>query len=139
MKNMLSFPPRIVVRGNLRRESILILFLVLLLPLAAAAEGCGPPGIYIPCSPAGGPSGNLSATGLILSFIDILLLISGILAVLFIIIGGIRYIIAHGNEEQAESAKKTILHAIIGLVVVILAFVIVRVISNALILGSFGT
>ena len=40
---------------------------------------------------------------------------------------------AGGNEETAESAKKTIINAIIGIVVVILSFVIVRVISNALI------
>ena len=43
-----------------------------------------------------------------------------------------RYITAGGNEETAETAKKTITNAIIGIVVIILAFVIVRVISNAL-------
>ena len=44
-----------------------------------------------------------------------------------------RYLYAiGGNEEAAESAKKTITNAIIGIVIVILAFVIVRVISNAI-------
>lgn len=87
----------------------------------------------------GGPAGRQSASGLILSVIDILLVIAGILAVLFIIIGGIRYILAHGNEEQAEAAKGTITHAVIGLVIIILSFVIVRIISNALIFGGAGT
>jgi len=73
-----------------------------------------------------------------MDLILIALWITGTLSVLFVIIGGIRYVTAHGNEEQAEAAKKTILHAIIGVVIVVLSFVIVRVITNALILGSFG-
>ena len=82
-----------------------------------------------------GPAGQLTATGLILAIIDIALAIVGFLSVLFVIIGGFRYVTAHGNEEQAEAAKKTIEHSIIGLIIVILAFVIVRVIANALIYG----
>lgn len=82
-----------------------------------------------------GPAGEFTVTGLILSLINVLLLIAGTLAVLFLIIGGFRYITAHGNEEQAEGAKKTILHSIIGLIVIILSFVIVNVISRALIVG----
>lgn len=83
-----------------------------------------------------GPAGNISITGVILTLINISLLIVGLLSVLFVIIGGFRYVLAHGNEEQAEGAKKTILHAVTGLVIVILSFVIVRVISSALITGN---
>lgn len=86
-----------------------------------------------------GPAGEVTATGLILGFIGIGLAIAGTLAVLFIIVGGIRYITAYGNEEQTEGAKKTLTNAIIGVVIVILAFVIVRVIVNALIFGGGGT
>lgn len=100
-----------------------------------------PAGVPIPCEnrfpgsgPAGGRAGTVSA--LALAILNILLSFVGILAVLFIIIGGIRYIIAHGNEEQAESAKQTIYHAIIGLVIVILSFAIIRAIACALIYGS---
>ena len=80
-----------------------------------------------------GPAGQDSISGLVLSIINILLAIVGLIAVLFIIIGGFRYVTAAGNEETAEAAKKTILHAVIGIIVVILSFVIVRVIVNALI------
>ena len=62
-----------------------------------------------------------------------LLVFGLLLAVAMIIWGGIKYITAGGNEETSESAKKTVTNAIIGIVIVILAFVIVRVISNALI------
>lgn len=86
------------------------------------------------CSPAGAQT----ATQLILGLIGIALVITGFLTVLFVIIGGFRYITAHGNEEQAEGAKKTLTHALIGLVIVILSFVMVRVIANALIFGRGG-
>ncbi len=80
-----------------------------------------------------GPAGATSASELILGVINILLAIVGMLAVLFVIIGGIRYVTAHGNEEQAEGAKKTILHAVIGIILVILSFAIITIIANALI------
>jgi len=63
---------------------------------------------------------------------NVLLPIVGLIAVLFIIIGGFRYITSAGNEEQAEGAKKTLTNAIIGLVIVILSYVIVAVIANQL-------
>lgn len=81
----------------------------------------------------GGPAGSLSASQLLVGIINILLALVGILAVLFLIIGGFRYVTAAGNEEQAEAAKKTITNAILGLVIVILSFVVIRVIAEALI------
>src|SRR3989338_8159527 len=77
--------------------------------------------------------GACGLTGLILTIISMLLAVTGLLAVLFLIIGGLHYITAHGNEEQAEGAKKTLQHAVIGLIIVILSFVIIRIIANALI------
>ena len=99
----------------------------LALPMVAGAAfvvpECGTTGV--PC--------EANATAIIMRVIEVLLSIAGLLAVIFLIVGGFRYITAGGNEETAESAKKTIIIAIIGIVVVILSFVIVRVISNALI------
>ena len=66
--------------------------------------------------------------GLAETIINLILLITGIIAVLFLIVGGFRYIISAGSTDQAESAKKTIFNSIIGLVVVLLSYTIVRVI-----------
>lgn len=89
--------------------------------------------IPVPCvTNLAGPAGELTASGLVLSVISIALWIVGLLAVLFVIVGGFRYITAHGNEEQAEAAKKTIIHAITGILIVILSFVIIRILANAL-------
>lgn len=66
------------------------------------------------------------------SVIPTLLSIAGIVAVIFIILGGFRYVSSAGNEETAEKAKKTLMYAIIGLVVVIMSFAIVRIVANTL-------
>lgn len=57
---------------------------------------------------------------------DFLIFLVGALSVIFLIIGGLRYVVSSGNSSQVESAKNTILYAIIGLIVAIAAFAIVR-------------
>ena len=48
-----------------------------------------------------------------------------------LIIGGIRYVISSGDSGQVQSAKNTILYAVVGLVVVIMAYAIVNfVVTN---------
>ena len=85
-----------------------------------------------------GPAGARTVGDLIFSVLQILLLVAGGLATLFIVIGGIRYVLARGNEEQAEQAKKTITAAVWGLAIIIMAFAIVFIISSALIEGEGG-
>lgn len=63
-------------------------------------------------------------------FIKFLLSIAGLIAVFFMTFGGYKWVIA-GVSEQQEAAKKTIMHAIYGFVVVMLAFVIVSLIQTA--------
>ncbi|TSA44794.1 hypothetical protein D4R52_03680 [bacterium] len=93
----------------------------------------------IPDATGTGLPNEAKTSDIVMRVIQILLAVAGLVAVIFLIVGGFRYILAGGNEEAAESAKKTITNAIIGIVIIILAFVIVRVISNALIsTGSTG-
>ncbi len=80
----------------------------------------------------GGITSESTLTGFILRIINIALALAGLIAVLFLIIGGFRYITAGGNEDASGSAKKIILNAVIGIIVVILSFVVVRVVSNTL-------
>ena len=83
-----------------------------------------------------GPAGKTTASGLIISIIDIALAIVALVSVLFLIIGGYRYVTSGGNEEAQEAAKKTMTNAIVGLGIVILSFVFVNVIVNAVISGT---
>jgi Type IV secretion system pilin len=52
--------------------------------------------------------------------------IAGSLAMLFVIIGGVRYIMSTGDSQKVSQAKNTILYALVGLIVTISAFAIVR-------------
>lgn len=65
---------------------------------------------------------------LIATVIDWALYISGAIAVVFVIIGGYRYLTSGGNEEQATTGRKTVINALIGLVIIMLAYVIVNVV-----------
>jgi cytochrome bd-type quinol oxidase subunit 2 len=64
--------------------------------------------------------------------INIFLGIVGVISVGFLIFGGFQYVTSSGSEEQSKAAKQTIFNAVIGLVVVILAYTIVVVVINAL-------
>ena len=71
-----------------------------------------------------------SVNDLIVTVINVLLGVAFLIAVFFLVIGGFRYIMSAGNEEQAEKGKKTIVNALIGIVIIILSYVIVQVVSR---------
>jgi NADH:ubiquinone oxidoreductase subunit 6 (subunit J) len=58
------------------------------------------------------------------------LIFAGAVAVLFLIIGGFRYVVSAGNPDQVEGAKKTILYAILGLIVIFVAYVLVTLLQG---------
>lgn len=70
---------------------------------------------------------------LIALIINIFSIVVGVVAVIMIIIGGLKYITSSGDSNNVTSAKNTILYAIIGLVVVALAqFIVKFVLSKAI-------
>jgi cytochrome bd-type quinol oxidase subunit 2 len=67
---------------------------------------------------------------IVTTIINIFSLIVGIVSVIMIILGGFRYITSGGDSSNVQSAKNTIIYAIIGLVVVALAQFIVQFVLN---------
>lgn len=65
-----------------------------------------------------------------------LIIVSVIIAVIFIIWGGVMYMAARGNEEQATAAKTTIFNGVIGAAVVLGVGVILQTLAG-LITRSF--
>lgn len=57
-------------------------------------------------------------------------LIIGVTAVIMIMVGGMKYVLSNGDSGNVNSAKNTILYALIGLVVVALAQIVVRYVLN---------
>ncbi len=91
---------------------------------AAICEGIGLAGS---CAQ---PAGSTSVDSTIRLAISLLSFAVGIAAVIMIIVGGFKYIISSGDSNNINSAKNTILYAIIGLVVAVMAQVIVRYVLN---------
>lgn len=83
---------------------------------------CGAAG-QRPCDSATATS-SLNQT--IENVINILSIVVGIIAVIMIIFAGFRYITSAGNDQTIAAAKRTLIYALIGLVLVALAQVIVR-------------
>jgi uncharacterized membrane protein YuzA (DUF378 family) len=67
-----------------------------------------------------------TAGAVLASGLNIVYLIAGIAAVIVIILSGIKYTTSGGDSGAVASAKNTLLYAIVGLVVVILAFTITQ-------------
>jgi hypothetical protein len=58
--------------------------------------------------------------------------VAALLSVVFVAIGGFKYTVSAGDSQSTQSAKNTILYAVIGLAVSILAFVIVQFVVSQL-------
>lgn len=59
-----------------------------------------------------------------------LLVFAGIVALFLIIISGFKFVTSGGEPKKAEGARKTLTYAIIGLVLILLSFAIVRFIAD---------
>lgn len=63
---------------------------------------------------------------------NIVLYIVGVIAVIMLIIGGIKYVVSGGDAKKVTDAKNTVLYAIIGLIIAFLAFAIVNFVITSL-------
>lgn len=70
---------------------------------------------------------------IIATVVTVLLIAATIIALFFLILGGIRWITSGGDKGKVESARNTIIAAIIGLIIAFLAYFILTVV-----LGFFG-
>ena len=70
---------------------------------------------------------------------SVLLFIVGAIAVIMIVIGGLRYVVSGGDASQVQSAKNTILYALVGIIVAILAYAAVNFVVNSFVPGASTT
>ncbi len=91
------------------------------------AESCGSAKQCIDqgLSASGTSSTPNSLSSVLTTVTNILLFLMGAVSVIMIIIGGFRYVTSQGDQTQMQSAKNTILYAVIGVVVSIAAYAIV--------------
>ena len=84
-------------------------------PEIKAASGCPNTGAKINDLPT-----------VIQNILNAIIGVAGIISVVYIVVGGIQYITSSGDSNKTEKAKKTILYALIGLIVCALSFAIVN-------------
>lgn len=74
-----------------------------------------------------GQQNNLDGdTGVFKTVTNVMLYIIGAISVIMLIIGGIRYVVSGGESSAVTGAKNTILYAIIGIIVAIVAYAVVN-------------
>jgi hypothetical protein len=79
----------------------------------------------IGASSCAGGNGAGAVNHAVATAVTILSYIAGVAAVIMVIVGGIRYITSGGDSNNISSAKNTVIYALIGLVVALLARTIV--------------
>ena len=75
---------------------------------------------------------TLQVDDIVLAVVNWLLFAVGVISVVMLIVGGIKYATSAGDSNKVTSAKNTIMYAIIGLAVAVLAFAIVGFVTNTL-------
>lgn len=76
------------------------------------------------------PAGSPSLDTTVESVINILSVIVGAISVVMVIIGGLKFVASRGDSSGINSGRNTIIYAIVGLIIVVLAQVIVRFVVN---------
>ena len=72
------------------------------------------------------PSNLIGNDGVINNITNTILYALGIISVIMLIVGGVKYALSAGDAKAVTDAKNTILYALIGLVIAILAYSIVN-------------
>lgn len=81
-----------------------------------------------------GAGGNplFGADGVLTKVAGIFAMITGVISVFMMLIGGLRYINSNGDPQKTATARKTIIYAVIGVLVASIGGVLVRFILTRL-------
>ncbi len=69
--------------------------------------------------------------GLVTTIVNVITYVAGVIVIFMIIFAGFRYITSTGDANKVNSAKNTLLYAIVGIIIIVMAQVIVHYIINA--------
>lgn len=96
----------------------------------AACEAINGAGSYQggSCVEKGGDANTIDS--LVATIINLFSWVVGVMAVIFVIYGGFRYVTSGGDAGKITSAKNTIIYALIGLVIAVVAQVIVQTVVS---------
>jgi hypothetical protein len=90
----------------------------------ASAQACA--GVNAPSSSTTCADETTSIGSLVNTVINIISWIVGIAAILMVIVGGFRYVVSGGDSTATSSARNTILYALVGLAIAVIAQVLIH-------------
>ncbi|MDF1498199.1 MAG: pilin, partial [Patescibacteria group bacterium] len=111
---------------NIKKITKIAIFVFAVIYANSAIAQQWTPLVRIPGLPA---TGGVSLSAYMVGLYDFLISIVGIVAVMMLIIGGMRYITSAGNQAAASDAKDIINNAIIGLILAVLSWVFIKTIN----------
>lgn len=103
-----------------------------LIPLAATAAALMFPASALAQTPTLIPpelTRNPKIIPIIQAIIKFILIVAFVIAFIMLIVGGIRWILAGGDEKAVAGARNTITAALIGLVIVLVSFALIRIVE----------
>lgn len=80
----------------------------------------------------GMPANLVGTDGVFNKITSTVLYAVGIVSVIMLIYGGLRYVMSGGDSKKVTDAKNTILYAIIGLIIAVLSYAIVTFVLRAI-------
>jgi len=98
----------------------IVLVLALALPAFADVPGAGEGGLWN------------ELTRILEDVIDKLLKVGGVVALVFFIIGGVQYMMSGGDKQGSAAARSTITFSIVGLVLVVGAYLFLKVLFEGI-------
>lgn len=116
-----------------------VLGLSVLMSAGVYAADC-PPGSVNPtystslaeCNiPSNAPGTDKELTSRVVDIINVVVGVVGIAAIAVVVLGGVLYVTSTGDAAKTTRAKNTVLYGLVGFVVAMLAFAIVRFVSDA--------
>ncbi|MBI4137362.1 hypothetical protein HY469_04835 [Candidatus Roizmanbacteria bacterium] len=78
------------------------------------------------------PTGAIgSINSLISGGVTLILIVAGLVAFVYLLLGGIKWITSGGDSAQVEAARNQVIHAMIGIIVVLAAWGLIMLIQGA--------
>lgn len=117
-----------IINTDMKKLSALLWSIPFLAPAVTFAQS-DPVNIQL-CPPEGdfsGLCGDASSIGpAIGSVVNFIFVVAIIIALIFLIYGGLKWLVSGGDKGKVEEARGTIIAAIIGLIIVFLSYVILN-------------
>lgn len=89
-----------------------------------------------PSAISGATGGETSFKALTQTILNFALSFLGFVATIMVIYGGVLYVTSAGNDTNVEKAKKILLYAVVGIVLILLSFALVNTVLGAASSGS---